>query len=270
MTESSLTISPGLVVPEKKPAPASSDYWLSGGVLLAGLLLWEVVGRLAHWLFLPPFSAVLLAAWQLIITGRVLPDLWESLGSLFVGFGLAALIGVILGWLMGRYRNVEYLLDMQLNILLSSPTLIYIPVLFAFFGVSRDSQTALVFLYALPVIIANTLTGIRTVNAAQIELARSFGANERQLFWVVLLPAALPLIMVGLRTGIARAVKGMIDGEMVIALVGLGAALIRYGGRFEVDRLMAVLLIVILVSVALTQTMQFIEHRAARWLVKLS
>ncbi len=235
--------------------------------LLAGLLVWEVAGQVSHSLFLPPFSAVLWAALQLILKGQILLDLMESLKGLLIGFGLAAVVGVVLGALMGRYRKVEYFLDIYLNVLLSSPTLIYVPVLFAFFGISRASQIALVFLYAAPVIIVNTMIGLRSVKSEQVELARSLGASEWQLFWVVLFPSALPLTLLGLRTGATRAVKGMIDGEMVIALVGLGAALTRYGGRFEIDKLMAVLLMVIVVALVVTSLVQLFERRATAWLI---
>lgn len=238
--------------------------------MLTGCLAWEFLGRWSGLVFLPPLSAVLVAGWQLLLSGRLLPDLLASLTSLGLGYGLAAMLGVTLGALMGRYRKLEYLLDMQINILLSSPTFIYIPILFAMFGVSRNSQTALILLYALPVIVANTSLGIRSVEPAQLELARSFGASERQLFWVVLLPAALTHIMLGLRTGMARAVKGMIDGEMVIALVGLGAAIVRYGGRFETDKLLALVMVVVLVSVSGTFVVQFIGKRAAGWLARIT
>ncbi len=236
----------------------------------AGLLAWEVLGWWLRFPFLPPFSSVLTTSWQLIISGRILSDLSESLGSLLVGAVLAAIVGVGLGALMGRYRRVEYLFDLYVNIFLSSPSLIYVPVLFALFGVSRFTQTALVFLYAVFVIIANTFTGIRSVDPSLIEMARSYGANERQLFWRVLLPGALPLIMVGLRTGMARAVKGMINGEMVIALVGLGAALTQAWNRYDIEKLLVILLIVILVAVLVTGAIQLIDRRVTRWLNELS
>ena len=148
---------------------------------------------------------------------------------------------------------------------MSSPTLIWVPILFAFFGVSRMSQVFLVFLYAFWLIVANTLTGIRTVDPALIEMARSFVANERQLFWKVMLPGAMPLTMNGLRVGVGRAIKGMVNGEMFIALIGLGALIKRFGSQFRVDRVLGILLVIMIVAIILTNIVQYIDRRVTRW-----
>ena len=178
--------------------------------LLILLGSWEILGRLLDFAFLPAFSIVLQACWQMIASGEILNSLMASLLSLAGGYGLAAFLGLLLGSLMGRYRKIEYLMDVYLNAFLASPILIWVPILFVFFGVGRMSQVAVVFLYSFWLIVANTITGIRTVDGTLVEMARSFGANERQLFRKVILPGALPLIMAGLRIGMGRAVKGMI------------------------------------------------------------
>lgn len=233
--------------------------------LLAGMAGWEILGRLLDFSFLPPFSVVLRASWELIVTGEILGNLSASLVSLVVGYGLAAVLGLTVGALMGRYRRVEYLLDVYLNAFLASPTLIWVPILFAFFGVSRLSQVAVVFLYSFWLITANTLTGIRTVDESLLEMARSFGANERQLFWKIMLPGALPLIMAGLRIGMGRAVKGMINGEMFIALIGLGALIKTYGSRFDAAKVLGILIVIIAVAVITTSVVQAVDRRATRW-----
>lgn len=233
--------------------------------LIVGLVCWEILGRLLNFSFLPPFSTVLQASWELIVSGEILGNLAVSLGSLAIGYGAASVLGLILGALMGRYRRVEYMLDIYLNAFLASPTLIYVPILFAFFGVSRMSQVAVIFLYSFWLITANTLAGIRTVDGVLIEMARSFGASERQLFWKIMLPDALPLIMAGLRIGMGRAVKGMINGELFIALVGLGALLKTYGGRFDSAKVLGILLVIVLVAVITTSIVQAIDRHVTRW-----
>ncbi|MFQ5855414.1 MAG: ABC transporter permease [Anaerolineae bacterium] len=233
--------------------------------LLVGLAGWEILGRLLDFPFLPPFSVVLRASWELTVSGEILGNLSASLVSLVVGYGLAATLGLTVGALMGRYRKVEHLLDVYLNAFLASPTLIWVPILFAFFGVSRLSQIAVVFLYSFWLITANTLTGIRTVDGSLLEMARSFGATERQLFWKIMLPGALPLIMAGLRIGMGRAVKGMINGEMFIALIGLGALIKIYGGRFDAARVLGILIVIIAVAVVTTSLVQALDRRVTRW-----
>jgi NitT/TauT family transport system permease protein len=229
--------------------------------LLVGVAAWEVAGRALHYSFLPPFSNVLRAALELIASGQILGYLGASLVSLMVGYGLAVSSGVLLGLLMGRYRWVEYIFEMYINAFLAAPKIVFIPILYALFGVGRGTQVAVVFLSAFFIIVINTMGGIRNVDVSYVEMARAFGASERQLFWKVLLPGALPLTMAGLRLGVGRAVKGMIKGEMFIALFGLGALLRKYGGRFDSERVFAILLVVISVALICTFAVRIIERR---------
>ena len=226
---------------------------------------WEIAGHLLHFTFLPPLSIVLQASWGMIISGEIPNSLAASLLGLVVGYGLAVLLGILLGSLMGRYQKIYYLMDIYLNAFLASPTLIWVPILFVFFGVSRLSQIAVIFFYAFWLIVANTITGIRTVDVSLIEMAHSFGANEKQLFRKVLLPGALPLIMAGLRIAMGRAVKGMINGEMFIALVGLGAIIKTYGGQFNAAKVLGILLVIIVVAVITTSLVQALDQRLTRW-----
>lgn len=233
--------------------------------IVCALVAWELLGRWVRYPFLPPFTRVLRASWELLASGKILGNLTASLVGLTLGYSLAATLGVIIGALMGRYRKVEYLLDPYLNAGLAAPGLVYVPILFALFGVSRLTQIAVVFIYAFFVIIVNTMTGIRIVDGDLLEMARSFGASERQLFSRVMLPAALPMTMAGLRMGMARGVKGMINGEMFIALIGLGALIKTYGGRFDAEKVLAVLLYVIGVALIGTGIVQVVDRRLTRW-----
>ncbi len=233
--------------------------------IAVGLVVWELAARLVHFTFLPPFSAVLRASWELTRRGVILGNLAASLTSLVIAYTAAACLGVALGALMGRYPKVDYFFDLYMSAFLSAPTLIWVPILFAVFGISRMSQGVLIFLYAFWIIVANTLTGLRTVDPALVEMARSFVATERQLFWKVLLPGAMPLTMAGLRVGMGRAIKGMVNGEMYIALIGLGALIERYGSQFRVDRLLGILLIIVVVALILSHLVQLLDRRLTRW-----
>jgi NitT/TauT family transport system permease protein len=233
--------------------------------LFVGAVVWEVAGQLTQLRFLPPLSNVLRALVDLIASGQILGYLAASLVSLFAGYALAVVCGVALGLLMGRYRKAEYLLDPYLYGFLAAPKLIFVPALYAIFGVSRSVQVAVVFLSAVFIIMLSTMNALRTVDVSYVEMARAFGAKERQLFWKILLPGALPLTMAGLRLGMGRAVKGMINGEMFITLFGLGALLRTYGGRFDAEKVFAILLVVVAVALVCNYIVQSIEQRLTRW-----
>jgi ABC-type nitrate/sulfonate/bicarbonate transport system permease component len=236
--------------------------WIS---LLLGLTVWEVAGRALHYSFLPPLSTVLGAVVDLIASGQILGYLGASLVSLIIGYGLAVLVGVVLGLLMGRYGRVDYVIGPYINALLATPKIVFIPILYALFGVGRGIQVAIVFLSAFFIIVINTRGGMRNVDASCLEMARAFGASERQLFRKVLLPGALPLTMAGLRLGIGRGVKGMITGEMFIALFGLGALLRKYGSRFDSARVFAILLVVVGVALICSFAVRLVENRLTAW-----
>ena len=234
--------------------------------LTIGIVTWEIVGRAWQISFLPPFSNVLGAAAGLIASGQILGNLAGSLLGLFLGYALATIFGVGMGVLMGRYRKIEHLFDIYINAFLAAPKIALIPVLFALFGVSRSVQVAVVFLSAFFIIVINTTSAIRSVDATFIEMARSFGAREHQLFWRVLIPGALPLTLAGLRIGMGRAVKGMINGEMFIAVFGLGGLLRTYGSRFDAEKVFAILLVVIVVALACSAFVEAVEQRLTHWM----
>lgn len=233
--------------------------------LLVGVAAWELVGQALHYSFLPPFSNVLRAALELIASGQILGYLGASLVSLIVGYGFAVLGGVTLGLLMGRYRWVDYVIEPYLNAFLAAPKIVFIPILYALFGLGRGTQVAIVFINAFLIIVINTRGGIRSVAPSYVEMARVFGASERQLLRKVLLPGTLPLTMAGLRLGMVRGVKGMIKGEMFIAVFGLGALLRKYGSRFDSERVFAILLVVIGVALICSFAVRTIERRVTAW-----
>ena len=236
--------------------------------LLAGVAIWELAGRVLDYSFLPPFSNVLRALADLIASGQILGYLGASLVSLVIGYLLAATCGILLGLLMGRYRWVEYTFEPFVSVFLATPKIVLIPILYALFGVGRGSQVAIVFLSAFFIIVMNTMAGIRNVEASYVEMARAYGASERQIFWKVLLPGALPLTMAGLRLGVGRGVRGMIKGEMFIAVFGLGALLIKYGSRFDSARVFAILIVVVGVALICSAIARTVERRVTAWTEK--
>ena len=233
--------------------------------LVAGILLWELAGHLLGFAFLPPLSEVLRATWRLTLDGELPVCLSASLLSLLAGYVLAVGFGVPLGLLMGRFRTVEHLLDPYFSAFLAAPSLVYVPVLFALFGVSRLTQVSVVFIYAFFVIATNTMSGIRSVKRTHVEMARSFGASELALWHRVFLPGALPLIAAGLHLGLGRGIKGMINGEMLIAFVGLGALLRRYGGRFDAADVLGILVVVVAVALIGDLLLRRVERRLVHW-----
>ena len=248
------------------PGARESDLGRTGLIAVAGLLIvWEALGRLDVSMFVPPVTTVAAAWWHLVGDGTLTRAAASSLVSLVKGFVPAAVLGVAVGLAMGRFATVRHLLDGWVNALMSAPLSALVPVLIALFGIRDTVVAATVFMFSFFVIVVNTLTGVRSTDPSLVEMARSFGAGELALFGRVYLPSALPAVMLGLRLGVVQAVKGMVVGEMLISLVGLGERLIYYGNTFLIAELYAVIASVLLIALATSQLAQALDRALIRW-----
>ena len=159
-----------------------------------------------------------------------------SLQVLALGLSVALILGIALGLLMGRYRLAEYLLDPYVYAFDATPRVALIPLLLLWFGLGTSSKIAIVFLSGLFPVLMNTFSGVRTVSAQLVEVGRAYGAGEGKLFTKIIVPAALPFIMAGIRLAIGRALIGIITAEMFAAVTGIGALLIRYSSALATDK----------------------------------
>src|SRR5574341_566283 len=232
-------------------------------ITLAGL--WEIAGRTGNTHLLPPFSKVMGVWFELLSSGQLFQALGISLQALVIGFVLSVSLGVPLGLLMGRHRRLESFLDIYMTALLTMPMISFIPFLVIAFGLGLHSRVWIVFLFAFVIIAINTTAGVRNVDPTLTEMARSFGARESELFLKVILPAALPMIMAGIRLGMGRAVLGMVTSEIILAAVGFGAMLMTFGASFNSPALFATILTIVLLAVALLTLIQYLDRRLTPW-----
>ena len=238
--------------------------------ILSLAVLWEVAGRSVDSTLIPPLSQIGTAWWKMLASGKLLANLTLSLTTLVAGFFLAVLLGVVVGVLMGRFRAVEHFLDLYVNSLMSAPATAFVPVLILWFGLGIESRIAVVFLFAVFVIIINTMTGVKQVDTVFVEMARSFGAKEREIFFKIILPASMPAIMAGVRLGMGRAVKGMVTAEMLLTLTGIGAMIMQYGSAFATDSLFAVILTILLIAMIATKLVQWLDRRLTGWKAEIA
>jgi ABC-type nitrate/sulfonate/bicarbonate transport system permease component len=228
-------------------------------------LLWEIVGRTQNAYLLPPLSKIFSAWTELLISGQLFHALLVSLQALVLGFLLSIGLGVPLGLIMGRYRKLESFLDIYMTALLAVPMISFIPFLVIAFGLGLQSRVWIVFLFAFVIITINTAAGVRNVDPTLTEMARSFGARENELFLKVILPAALPMIMAGIRLGMGRAILGMVTSEMILSAVGFGVMLMTFGASFNSPALFATILTIVLLAVALLALIQYLDRRLTPW-----
>lgn len=225
---------------------------------------WEIVGRTADLIAFPPLTEIFAALWTFLTDGSIIDSLGVSLITLALGMAISILGGITIGALMGRLRTVEYALDVYINAAMAAPMVAFVPIFILIFGIGYPTRVLTVVIFAIFPIIVNTFAGIRNVDPAIVEMGKSFGANERQLFWQVRVPAAFPILLAGIRLGTARGVKGLINGEVLVAVVGLGALVERYGTPFSMDRLWALIFFLVALALAVVKLVEFGSRRLVR------
>jgi NitT/TauT family transport system permease protein len=255
-------------------APPRVSFWrrnenaLLGAVAVAVFLaFWESAVRLG-WvnpLFTSSPSRIFAAAVQMFADRSILYDLQVSGFEFVVGYGLAIAVGIPLGILMGWYRRLNAVLDPFVSALYATPRIALLPLLMIWFGIGFASKIAIVFLGAVFPILVNTITGVRTLDADFVKVARSFGASDRQLFLTVALPSSVPLLLSGLRLGLGHALIGIVVGEMYGATHGIGFLISVSGARFQTDKVMVGIIIIALAGILLTELLRVIERRFERW-----
>jgi NitT/TauT family transport system permease protein len=233
--------------------------------MLLSLLVWFVLWEAAGWAKLsslvPPFSAVIEAAIELAPTDKFKSAALISLRSFGLGMGLALVIGIPLGVLMARVKGLGRILGMWVNIFVSAPISALVPILMAVLGIGETTVVVTVFLFAVFVIILDTQVGVMHADRSLVEMARSFGATRRQLYSKVLLLSALPEILAGVRLGAIRGVKGVVIGQLLVAIIGVGELFELYSQHFLMEEFWALVVIVFLFAFAVSEAIAALERR---------
>jgi len=233
--------------------------------VIVTLAVWEWYGRGVDPIFMSYPTGIVAAVPRMLATGELQAAFWVSLQGLLVAIALAIAVGVPLGLITGRYRTADQLLDVQITALYSTPHVALLPLLTLWFGVGTTAKLVLIYLSAFFPIIINTHSGVRNISHGLVEVALAEGANERQVFTKIIVPAALPFIMTGIRLAMGRAVVGMVVAEMFIASAGLGTSIQRYSSAFATDKFFVVLIVLALMGVGLTELVRRLERWLTPW-----
>ncbi|HET9296478.1 MAG TPA: ABC transporter permease [Candidatus Binatia bacterium] len=192
-------------------------------------------------------------------------DLAVSSQAFLWGFSFAVIVGIPLGLVMGWRRRVEYSLDPFLTALYASPLVALAPLFIIVFGVGVLGKAALVFLLAVFPFIFNTFAGVKSTDALLINVIRSFGGSEKDLYLKVILPSTMPYIIAGARLAIGRGLVGIIVGEFYAASEGIGFAISQAGDTYRLPDMFVGIIILSLIAIILTELMRRLELTVAPW-----
>jgi NitT/TauT family transport system permease protein len=229
--------------------------------LVIWFVLWELIGRARLSMIIPPFSSVVAAGITIVPTEKFGNAASISLRSFGIGMALALAIGIPLGVLMARVASLGKVLAMWVNIFVSAPISALVPILMAVIGIGEATVVITVFLFAVFVVALDTEVGVRQANRSLVEMARCFGARRHQIYTKVLLLSALPEILAGVRLGAIRGVKGVVIGQLLIAIVGVGELFELYSQHFLMEEFWALVTIVFMFAFAVSEAIAFLERR---------
>jgi NitT/TauT family transport system permease protein/taurine transport system permease protein len=236
--------------------------WLIVGAILG---LWEALPRagLVPVLFLPPLSTTLLVCvteWR-SYGGALAVTLYEVAAALVFACGGGVLAGALVGSMAGPRR----LLLPVFSSLYAIPIVVLYPVFTAWFGIGPESKIAFASVYGFFPTMLATAAGIRTIDPNLLLTARSMGATRAQLLLRVILPAAIPTVLAGLRLGGALVIVGVVVAEMLVADAGIGYLVTSSRTMLDSPRVFAGILIVLALSVAFDLLMRALEWRTSAW-----
>lgn len=242
-----------------------------GRLLLRGLTvaviigLWQWAGDDSIGLLFPTFTRTLAAFWSLVTDGRLVWALLITAQALAAGLAIMYGLGVPLGVVIARLPIVDRIVSPYLTFLVAVPIIAIVPVIQIIFGLTFAARVTVIVLFGISYVVINSAIAVRRVDRNLIDMAHSFGAGRWRTLFDVVLPAAVPGIMTGVRISLGQALIGMVVAELTIVGAGIGSLIAELQGRFQVAPVLAIAVTIVLVGVGLMSLVEMLEKRLARW-----
>jgi ABC-type nitrate/sulfonate/bicarbonate transport system permease component len=255
------------MMPPKPWRPLDDPRVLGWGSVALVLLVWEVAAYLSgvSSLYLPRPSQIVVALIAMFQTGGLTTDLLYTLYRIFAGFGIALVVGTLLGvWIATSFR-VRAIADMFIAALYPLPKITLIPLLIIWLGTGGPFMLTISALGAIFPILINTVLGVRQCDPGLVLAARDLGGTHHQIVRKVLIPSAIPAIFAGARLGLGVSIILVVAAEMVVGKVGLGARLYLAGQILETEQVFAVLIVLAALGIVVTKAQDAIDVWLGRW-----
>ncbi|MGQ4274665.1 ABC transporter permease [Terrihabitans sp. B22-R8] len=242
-----------------------SDLLLFLASIVFGLVVWELVAKGYSSFVLSGPIEVLARLWQLTVSWELPSAFGGALQHMVVGFLIACAIAFPIGFLMGRVRFINDLLDPVVNLIYAVPSVAWAPFIMIWFGLYFEARVALVVMMCTFDMIIVVSTGARNAEQRLLNVGRSFGASAWQRTRLILLPESLPFTFTALRIGVVRAVNAMITAELFLAAVNLGKIMKQAAVRFDSAAVLGVLVLLCVTGLLLQEILLIAERRICTW-----
>lgn len=242
--------------------------WLTRAIVLALFLgLWEWAIRAS--LIDPFFFSQPSAIWNFLVeqfqNGGIWPNVFVTLRETLIGFALGSVAGIAAGIIRMQFPFVGDVSNPFLTILNVLPRVALAPMFIIWFGVGEGSKVALAVSLVFFILMLNTEAGIKSLDRELVLTMRALGATDRQLFWKVMLPGAVPAIFSGLRLGVVYSLLAVVVGEMISAQSGLGQRIAFYAASFRAEGVLGTILVLAMIGLALNYAVSRAETALLKW-----
>lgn len=236
-------------------------------VVFLFIAVWELLPRtgLVQAMFLSPASTVARTWVELMGSGELEKHILISMQRIGAGFGLSLAVVIPIGCLIGWYRSFERFVDPLIQAFRQTSALALFPVFILFFGIGEFSKIGMVFWAAQWPVLLGTISGIRNIDRTLVDVARTLGIGDFKLFVRIILPAAFPSIMTGIRLGAGASFLVLVAAEMIGAKSGLGFMIINAQYNFETPQMYAAIVTISLLGLAVNYLLVWIERKAMAW-----
>lgn len=229
------------------------------------LSLWQVAGASVDPVLFTTPAKVAVAAVDMVASGELWFALWPSLIVLVAGLTLAIIFGTLLGLVLARFHVLDVGLTVYITFLYSIPSVALVPLIVLWAGYETTAKIIILFMFAFFPMVINTYQGVKSVDPKLLEVGRAFRCSERQLWNNIVLPAALPFIVTGIRLAVGRGMIGMVLADLYTAISGIGYLIVRTASTFQVDKMFVPIVTLGLLGVTLTALLRMVEKRVAPW-----
>ena len=229
--------------------------------------LWEIIGRsgAVNPVLLPPVSTVALRFFELLFFDQLLYHTGQSMLRMWIGLGLATLVGVPLGIVMARFASFRSLLEPPLTLGFPIPKVGVYPVLIIFFGVLHISKIMLIFIESIFPIAMATFHGALLVEQRLIWSAESMGTEERKILWKVIFPLTLPHIFTGFRVGLIVSLIVVFLSEMIASAEGLGHLMMSSSRGFRSTDMFAAIAMISILGLLFDRSLLSLRRKMLKW-----
>ena len=233
--------------------------------LAIALALWQMAGASVDPVLFTTPTKVAVAAFEMILSGELWEYLWPSLIVLAIGLTLAIAFGTMIGLVLARFHVLDVGLMVYITFLYSIPSVALVPLIVLWAGYETTAKVIILFIFAFFPMVINTYQGVKAVDPKLLEVGRAFRCSERQLWGNIVLPAALPFIVTGIRLAVGRGMIGMVLADLYTAISGIGYLIVRTAATFQVDKMFVPIVTLGLLGVTLTALLRMVEKRVAPW-----